>query len=233
MKHYDKQSQKAHNLFILTEGLVIFLALFLAIVIYANWDAVKDEMNFAVKSQNQGEPTPPAVQVVDPTTTSIEEPAHIIINKIGVDTPILWDTPIESTLDALNHGVAHLKGTARLGQVGNVFITGHSSDYSWKKNPYAAVFSLVPKLIIGDIITIRENGKAYTYKVAQTKVVSPKQVEVTQQTPTPMLTLMTCYPVGTTRDRFIVHATLVSGPTDQASGTSPAPNQSLPEIKFR
>ncbi len=128
--------------------------------------------------------------------------------------------------------MAHLAGSARLGQIGNVFITGHSSDYVWKHNPYSAAFALLPKLKSGDIITIRENGKAYVYKVAQTQIVNPNQVEVTKPTTSAVLTLMTCYPVGTTRQRFIVQASLVSSP-EKPVPADQLETYTVPEIKFR
>ncbi len=229
-----RRKQRLHNLFITVYGLVIFVALLLATMTYANWGAVSNEVVYAFRSH----PTPSTSVTVSPTPsptstpTPIVEPAHIIIEKIGVDTPIQWDIPADKTLDALNHGVAHLEGSAHLGEVGNVFITGHSSDYAWKKNPYAAVFSLVPKLVPGDIITIRENGGVYVYKVAQTKIVKPTEVEVANPTTTPILTLLTCYPVGTSRDRFIVHASLISSPQKPVDKNH-YQDFTVPPIKFR
>lgn len=46
----------------------------------------------------------------------------------------------------------------------------------------------------------------YKYKVAETKVVYPNQVEVTQKTPTEQVSLMTCVPVGTSLKRLIIIA---------------------------
>lgn len=219
-------------LFIIIEGLITFCVIFLSVLLYANWDAVKNELAYALNAPSGNvvvvSPSP------NPSTTpeSIIEPAHIVISKINIDALINWDIPAEQTVEALNSGVAHLKGSAKLGEAGNVFITGHSSDYVWKKNPYAAVFSLLPKLQTGDIITIRENGQEYVYKVIQTRIVNPNQVEVTKPTTTPVLTLMTCYPVGTAKQRFIVHAALVSSPRQPVTIDNQA-TYTLPEIKFR
>lgn len=237
MKH-----KKQHHLylwFFTALGLAVFTALFLIVFIVSNWGAFKNEVAFALKPKQQKSPavvvvspSPNPIASPTPTPEPIIEPAHIVIDKIGVDTPISWDVAAEETLDYLDKGVAHLKGSARPWETGNTFITGHSSDFVWKRNPYAAVFSLVPKLVKDDTIRIHENGKTYTYKVVETKIVNPDQVEVANQTATPVLTLMTCWPVGTTQQRFIVHAALVSAPDPTQPGKQ-VKSTHLPEIKFR
>jgi LPXTG-site transpeptidase (sortase) family protein len=230
------KKQKLHNLFIATEGLVIFTLIFLSIMIYANWAAVVNEIGYAAQPKSTPVPTTPSTPIVatpaTPTPTPIVEPAHIVIDKISVDAPIQWDIPVNDTVEALNHGLAHLDGSARPGEVGNLFLTGHSSDYVWKKNPYAAVFSLLPKLAAGDVFSIRENGSEYIYRVSETKIVNPDQVEVAAPTENSMATLMTCYPIGSTRQRFVVQADLISSPTLASKKTSSTP-QTLPEIRFR
>jgi LPXTG-site transpeptidase (sortase) family protein len=227
----QKKYNRLYNLVIIIEGLIVFSLLFLAVLIYSNWDAVRSEITYAVNRPTvSSTPIPTNTPVATPTP--IFEPAHIVIEKIGVDAPVQWNIPAELTVEALNNGVAHLHGSAKLGEIGNVFITGHSSDYVWKKNPYAAVFSLLPKLKVGDIITVQENGKKYVYRVAQTRIVNPSQVEVTSPTTTPVLTLMTCYPIGSTRQRFIVHASLISSP-EKPVPVSEQDKYKLPEIKFR
>ncbi len=226
--------KQAYALFYASLGLTVFTAIFLAVFIFTNWQAVRNEVGYTAKPQTQPivivSPSPTAE--VTPTPAPIVETAHVIIEKIGVDVPISWDVAPEETVDYLDNGVAHMKGTAHLGEEGNLFITGHSSDYVWKRNPYAAVFSLLPKLEIGDIIRIRENGKVYVYKVAQTQIVNPDQVDVINQTTTPVVTLMTCYPVGTTKERYVVQAALVSAP-DPINPAKQVQSTHLPEIKFR
>jgi sortase A len=235
--HKRRKKQKLYTLFLSLIGLVVFIGVLLGFTIYSNWPAVQNELAYAFRhTETNATPTPsPSAQTktIIPTPIVVNEPAHIIIDKIGVDVAVQWDIAAEDTIPALDHGVAHLKGSAELGQVGNLFITGHSSDYVWKHNPFAAVFSLLPKLVAGDTITIRQNGQAFVYKVTETKIVHPTQVEVTNATDTPILTLMTCYPIGTSKDRFIVQATLISSPqiiqpTVQNNGSI-----SVPVINFR
>lgn len=226
--------KRAYTLFYTSLAFTVFTAIFLTVFVVSNWQAVANEVAYSAKPKQSPivivSPSPEASPT--PTPPPINEPAHIVIEKLGVDVPINWDVAPEDTLEYLNHGVAHMQGTAHLGEEGNLFITGHSSDYVWKRNPYAAVFSLLPKLEKDDIIRIRENGKVYVYKVAQTQIVNPDQVEITNQTTSPVVTLMTCYPVGTTKQRYVVQGVLVSAP-DKINPAKQIQNTHLPEIKFR
>ncbi len=233
-----KRKQQLHLLFLACLGLTVFTAIFLVFTVYANWAAVKNEVAYRLQQPPVPTPLPlpskrsAATPAPTPTPIPIVEAPHIIIDKIGLDVPISWDVPVDQTVEYLNHGVAHLAGSAHLGEIGNVFITGHSSDYVWKKNPYAAVFSLLPKLEDGDTITVRENGKTYVYRLISTRIVNPDQVEVTKPTLTPILSLMTCYPVGSTRQRYIVQAALISSP-EKPVAVSQQQAETLPAIKFR
>jgi len=135
---------------------------------------------------------------------------RLVIDKINVETPISWDTEESDILTKLKDGVAQYKDTSKPGEGGNVFIVGHSSNYSWIKSDYNSIFALLDKLIRGDKVVIYKNNKKYTYEVVDQKVVSPKNVEAIEQTPEEYLTLMTCWPVGSTLNRLIVSAKLQS-----------------------
>ena len=101
-------------------------------------------------------------------------------------------------------GVVHYPDTALPGEVGNVFITGHSSYYWWSKGEYNTVFSILDKLIMGDDIYIHYNNKRYTYRVYDVDIVLPSDTSVLEQGDNSILTLMTCTPVGTNYRRLIV-----------------------------
>jgi sortase A len=131
---------------------------------------------------------------------------HIIIKKLGLDVPIVWDSPESDFLKNLQYGVVHYQGTSHPGQGGNIFIAGHSSSYWWERGKYSAIFSVINKLNNGDEIIITYNNKVFVYKVTDKFVVAPNQVNVMANTLTPTLTLMTCTPVGTAINRLIVRA---------------------------
>lgn len=132
--------------------------------------------------------------------------SKIVIPKIKVDAPIVWNVSAESMIEALERGVAHYEGTAMPGQIGNIFISGHSSYYVWAPGDYKEIFALLGKLEVGDKIYITYQGIVYTYEVNDRIVVSPDNLEVLAQGNEKTLSLMTCVPIGTNLKRLVVTA---------------------------
>jgi sortase A len=132
--------------------------------------------------------------------------SRISIPKIGVNAPIVYAESNEEKAiqDALQNGVVHYPGTALPGEVGNTFITGHSSNYWWAAGSYNYVFVLLDKLEVGDKAVVYYNSKKYVYTVSSKKVVEPTDTSVLLPTSTPTMTLMTCTPAGTSRQRLII-----------------------------
>jgi LPXTG-site transpeptidase (sortase) family protein len=136
----------------------------------------------------------------------------IVIPKIGVNAPVIFlNSRDEKTIEAnLANGVVHYQGTANPGEVGNTFITGHSSNFWWIQGQYNYVFVNLDKLAVGDQTVVYYNGKKFVYQVTGTKVVLPTDTSVLAPTDTPTLTLMTCTPAGTNWKRLIVSLDQVS-----------------------
>lgn len=132
--------------------------------------------------------------------------SRLIIPKIRVNAPISWNVSEDDIIKNLENGVAHYKGTALPGELGNVFITGHSSYYLWAGGSYKDVFALLNKLSAGDKIYIQYAGATFTYEVTNQKVVAPDKLDVLEQESENTLTLMTCVPIGTSLNRLIVTA---------------------------
>ncbi len=112
---------------------------------------------------------------------------------------------------ALKEGVVHYPGTAEVGQVGNVYIFGHSSDYTFSEGNYKTVFALLPKIEIGaEILVSDHSGEQYKYVVFDKFVAEKNQLEVLSQETNQhkILTLQTSYPIGTALKRYIVKAEL-------------------------
>lgn len=148
----------------------------------------------------------------------------LYVPKIKVSAPVVWDVTGGDDLNAdmlkaLQRGVVRYPQTALPNQIGNVFLTGHSSNYWWEKGGYKTIFALLDRLVVGDIIYVKYNGTLYTYKVNGQKVVKPNETSVLDPTKTPTLSLMTCTPTGTSLLRRIVTASLVS----PIEGLSPQP----------
>lgn len=153
--------------------------------------------------------------IIEPSTVYFEprtEESRVIIPKIRVNAPIAWSDSRSETamLDALKTGIAHFPGTALPGQYGNSFITGHSSYYSWAEGDYKSIFALLHKMNIGDDITIWHEGQEFVYRIYDSFVVTPDNLDVLDQIPgEKILTVMTCTPIGTNTNRLIYRARLL------------------------
>lgn len=143
---------------------------------------------------------------------------RIIIPKIGKNVPIVeiskknleeenWQKLEDDIQEGLRNGVVHYPSTAKPGQIGNVFITGHSSYYFWDEGKYKDVFALLHDLKVNDEFVLYWDQKKYFYKINERKVVAPKDTSVLQQPGDKKIaTLMTCTPIGTTLNRLILVA---------------------------
>lgn len=132
--------------------------------------------------------------------------SRIVIPKLSVNAPIIFvDSRAEEDIQkGLEKGVVHYQGTANPGDIGNSFITGHSSNYWWSPGKYNYVFVLLDKMETGDQVITYYNGKKFVYTVREKIVVEPTEVSVLLPTETPTMTLMTCTPPGTSWKRLIL-----------------------------
>ncbi len=139
---------------------------------------------------------------------------RVIIPNINVNTPLLQssfnkhiDTITKEDFDKdLFNGVVQYPTTPHAGAGGNTLIFGHTSYESWKKNPYATIFSGLPKLKNGDIMQVVQNGKLYEYEIINKSIISPQKVneEYLKYTDGDYLTLLWCYPIWSDRQRILV-----------------------------
>ncbi|PIR54307.1 hypothetical protein COU75_01500 [Candidatus Peregrinibacteria bacterium CG10_big_fil_rev_8_21_14_0_10_42_8] len=153
---------------------------------------------------------------------------RVIIPKLGLNVPLVtpsynsllkedWEGVEEDIQDALQHGVVHYPGTARPGQAGNFFITGHSSYYPWADGNFKTIFARLHELEIGDEYWVYYGGDKHRYVVMSKKEVKPSDVTVLDQpTNKRVSTMMTCTPVGTTLRRLIVQSQEVDSVTGVA-----------------
>jgi len=142
------------------------------------------------------------------STTQNYAENHLIIPKLNMDVPIIWNVSDKDLMDQLLHGVVHYNGTALPDQDGNIFIMGHSSYY-WL-GPYSSIFSMIDKLNPGDQVGIMYQEHFYIYTVENKMVVKPDRVDLMKNSDRNMLTLMTCVPIGTAWNRLIIQANLTS-----------------------
>lgn len=142
----------------------------------------------------------------------------VMIPKLRIIAPLVqppteallrqdWPAVEKDIQESLLKGVVHYPGTAKPGQAGNFFLTGHSSNYGWIKSQFNSIFARLHQLSVGDEYWVYWNGDSHRYIVRSKKEVSPSDVTVLDQPPDQRIaTLMTCSPVGTTLRRLIVQS---------------------------
>lgn len=177
--------------------------------------------------------------IIDPTQKVPVDPnsTKMIIPKINVDAPVVYGVgPTEQEqLNAMRDGIAHVKypngASAMPGQIGNSVFSAHSSSDWTDSGNYKFIFVQLDRLTNNDVIYLDYQGTRYTYKVTETRVVMPTEIDALNYDPQqrnnkPIITLITCTPLGTAQKRLLVYAEQVSPSPD---GAQPAeqikPNQ--------
>jgi LPXTG-site transpeptidase (sortase) family protein len=135
--------------------------------------------------------------------------ATISIPKINVVAPVVWTKNPDLIEEDLDRGVTHYPGTDNPGGDGNVVITGHSSAWVLDDDNYGTVFALIDKLVPGDKIYIDYMGTKYAYEVKSHEIKDPYDTSNFANTQDPTLTIMTCWPRGSTARRYYVISELV------------------------
>ncbi len=145
------------------------------------------------------------VTSVAPPTSRGRRPApapsakRLVIPKIGVNVEIVFGTDQD---EALNRGIWHIPGTSTPEKGSNTVLSGHRFRFlSGPRTLY-----LLDKVTKGDPIIIYWNGKEYDYVVTGSKIVQPNQVEILDPTDETRLTIFTCAPLFSTKERLVLFA---------------------------
>lgn len=122
----------------------------------------------------------------------------IYIPKIKVEAKIMKDTKQET----LKYGPGiYEKSPLPDIENGNVCIAGHRTTYGkWFLN--------VDKLSAGDEVILDFNGLRYVYKVERVFIIANNDWSVTEPTGYSALTLTSCHPLRSARQRIVVRARL-------------------------
>lgn len=151
--------------------------------------------------------------------------ARLQIPRLGYDEIVLD----AATPRSLNFGPALVLSAAPIGQPGNVVLAGHRT--SW--------FRPLENIAQGDTMQIswfdsRRNALFQrTYSVDLIQVVEPKNLALLGPTPADALTLITCYPFGSSPHsplRFIVRASPI-GASHAVETAGAAKAQQTPELR--
>lgn len=173
--------------------------------------------------------------IVNPSSDAAVGPdPRLIIPKLNVDVPIIYGVNAadhNAQMKAMEKGAAHFAiagANAVPGQVGNAVFSAHSSNDAFAAGDYKFVFAQNEKLVKDDIMYMHYQGKRYTYAVTKKEVVMPDEVSRIQiQTDKPMLTLISCVPLGTAEKRLLVFAEQISpDPSGATKSAEPVTTQS-------
>lgn len=133
--------------------------------------------------------------------------------------PVLAGTGTE----VLQQGVGHYDGAVLPGEVGNFAVAGHRTTYGAPFNPIA-------DLVVGDAVVVETASEFHVYRVSGSEIVRPSDVEVIAPVPDrpgeeptqAFLTMTSCHPMFSARQRYVVHALLESS-TPRVDGPPTVP----------
>lgn len=145
----------------------------------------------------------------EPFPAAGETFATMFVPRWGAD----WQFPIAEGVGraaVLDAGfVGHYPTTQMPGEIGNVAVAGH-------RQSHAKPFYRVDELQTGDTIIVQTAQAWYVYRVTESFVVLPTQTDVLAANPADpgaeaterSITLTTCHPLWSTRERWIIHGVL-------------------------
>lgn len=172
--------------------------------------------------------------IIDPNSTSAGPENYVIIPKINVEVPVVYNVASNQENDiqkGLEDGVVHYITTPNPGEQGNSVIVGHSSNNILNKGKYKFAFVLLNKLEVGDTFSMTKNSKRYVYKIYKKEIVKPTDVSVLGSAEkNSTVTLITCDPPGTSINRLIVVGEQISPDPITNVASTAKPQTSQPTI---
>jgi sortase A len=130
-------------------------------------------------------------------TLGPETARNIRIPAIGVDQVIVQG----DGWDQLKKGVGQGLGSPNPGEKGNIVLSAHNDIYG-------EAFRDLDKLKVGDEIILTTQKQDHVYTVVDSAIVDPNRVDLLNQTPEAVVTLISCYPYLVDTQRIVVLAQL-------------------------
>lgn len=166
----------------------------------------KKAENFRDQFIDQGSavnsPVPVPTDRPDPDLTNISN--RLLMPQLGISMPIFESDSVNTLLK----GGWIFPGTSTPDKGGNTVVFGHRFRYL---PPISNTFYSLDKINIGDTFTVAWKGQLYTYKVREKKIIEPTDFSVLNKTSDAEITLITCAPLFSTKQRLVVVGTLVLG----------------------
>lgn len=118
-----------------------------------------------------------------------------------------WRMPVQPGTggQVLRQGLGLYTGSAAPGAVGNLALAGH-------RTTWGAPLRHLDRLRPGDLVEVWTSSAKFSYRVVSTGVTDPSDVSVIDRAEAggrAMLTMTTCHPEFSARERLYVHAVLV------------------------
>lgn len=176
------------------------------------------------------------ITAIDPTVSAnVHDKPTLMIPKLNVEVPITFGSKndVKSMNVAMSKGVAHFSvsgASAKPGEIGNFVVSGHSAGNIYQQSDYKFIFSGLTRMKTGDLIYADYNKQRYTYRVTGSKVVDPSNVAALRKIASdnsgkPMITLITCTPLGTSKYRLLVYGEQIHPSYEGAEEPDPTPVQ--------
>ena len=102
-----------------------------------------------------------------------------------------------ATNNKLEYGPGYILGTSLPGSGGNFAIAGH-------RTTYGAPFGNLDRVQVGETIIFQTNTNQYKYQVIEVKIVSPEDNYVLENYGDDRITLTTCHPKFSAKQRLVV-----------------------------
>jgi sortase (surface protein transpeptidase) len=145
---------------------------------------------------------------------------RIIIPKIWKNIPLL-DVKNRSIsgqnelnnifMEELENGVVRYPWSAKPWEKWLSFIFWHSSNFPWVKWDYNDVFATLDRVMIWDEVIIYYWQKKYVFKINERAIIKPWDVGILKRNENKVeIAIMTCRPLWTTLNRFVIVGELVS-----------------------
>lgn len=126
-----------------------------------------------------------------------------------------------TTREILQRGIGHYKDSVQPGEIGNFSMAGH-------RTTYGKPFSLIAELVPGDTVIIETHDTYFVYSITDYRIVKPHDVWVVYPVPgepaavptEALLTMTSCHPQFSSRERYVQHGVL-RGTFTRAEGLPP------------
>lgn len=139
---------------------------------------------------------------------------RVIIPKTWKNIPLLdienrsisWQSELNDIfMKELENWVIRYPGSAKPWEDGLSFIFWHSSNFPWLQWDYNDVFATLDRVMTWDEVIIYYNQKKYTFVIRERAIIKPGDVWILKRNKDkPEVAIMTCRPIWTTLNRFVI-----------------------------